>query len=200
MTAATPVEFEPAPAIRAAGEAIREEADAARRKVDEEVDLAAAVANAYGIALANGEDPLTYSTSQVGRRGGWENVSPFVGLTIVYRAWNAERGAPHEILPWPSQAKWVVAERMTETLGVPVSYADLTEAWSTIGGRQRAYSKPSSDTVAGAVLDVEKASDGKLVARRTRVDGKVAFLVRERRPSDPEAGTYRVGGIPEETV
>lgn len=201
MTPTSPVEFEPAPAIRDADYAIQQQAVEARRSVEAEVEVAVSVANEYAIHLANGGDPLDYKTTTDDRRGGYENVSPFVGLFVVYRAWNDERGAPHGVFPWPNKAKWAVAERLTETLGVPVSYAELGEVLNTVGGRKVGYGgRPSSEAVAKAVLEVERASDGALVARRAKVDGKVAFLVRERRPGDPEAGAYRVGSLPEETT
>lgn len=186
--------FDARAAVRAADEAVGLAAADAQAQLLREADEARDVAAVYAVRLEAGGDPTSYplpdSFKELRPRGGSGIVSPYVGLTAVYQAWNEGRGSANPLLPFRVNASdWRLCEHVAERIGEPVPYATLK------AGRM---SGSGSDAIAKLLLRFEDA--GHLVVRRAKVDGKVAFLVRERVPSDPEQGSYRYASIPEEAV
>ena len=169
--------------------AARDEIDRAVTAKHEQVDVEARqaeeVAEEYARRLAAGDDPLNYPLPDEGDRGGWRQnwrgrsdwlVSPYVGLRVVYAAWHEARGSRNPIEPFQNAGAFRIGERMAESIGTPVLYQELATLFT--GSR----AKVESDRIAKALLEFERAGD--LVVRRVKVDGKVAFLIRERRPDD----------------
>jgi hypothetical protein len=167
-----------------------------RDKVDADTRQALAFAWTYADHLAGGGDPTVYPEPDTNRwNGGSDYVSRFAGLEVVYDYWNAARGGRHSVRPFRNERAYRAIELLTREIGTPVSFADLSDAWKT--GRGYASERPSGDTIAKLALDCESPD---LVARKTKVDGKVAYLIRERRPDDPAEDSYRADAIPTEKV
>jgi hypothetical protein len=176
-----------------AEEAVGARWEEVRARIEAEAEEATELARQYADRLAAGGDPLDYpKPSEESRRTGRAVlVSAYLGMEVVYRQWNFARGGRHDVEPFQNGGRFRIAERLVEASPDPVTYADLCDLW-------RGGTKPSSDQVIKVALDIEER--GELVARRTKVAGKVAFFVRPRRPDDPPQGSYPAWALLEEKV
>jgi hypothetical protein len=156
-------------------------------RIREEEAFAIARAQEYARALAAGGDPREAIPGLDWKTRQRSIINPDLGIEAVYRVWNAARGGRNPYLP--TEGDFALAEYVAERIGEPVPYARLKN-------RRGSTMSSSSDRVAVVLLRFEEAGD--LVVRRTKLDGKVAFLVRERRDGDPPVGSYRSGSLPYE--
>lgn len=103
-------------------------------------------------------------------------------MYVVYRAWDERRGrlVPNPVNPLgrgvnAGDTAWLIAEHLLVHLGEPVAFADLKQ-----------YGSPTPARVIDLAMAVERTSDGKVVVRKTKRDGKAAYMLRERRDGDPD--------------
>lgn len=164
-------------AQEAADARIADRANAVREKLEADIALAETHAHEYATHLAAGGDPLVFP------KVGWSEgrgalVHQHTGTATVYRLWNEARGGLHGIVPMiDGTGEWKLAEKLCRSLGEPVLYADL---------KHLPGNGSSSSNVERVIRKVVESSEGKLVGRRTEVDNKVAFLVREPREGDAD--------------
>jgi hypothetical protein len=179
--------FDANAAFEAADEAVTALARSKHELLDAEAEEALVQARAYAEHLAGGGDPTDHPYPGRERSTGTTTsiTTGYEGLIIVYREWNRARGSANPVLPFNARELWRFCESVAENVGTPIPFEKLKRG-----------SFRSSDAILRVLFRFEEA--GALVVRRTRVDGKVAFLVRERRPDDPPLGAYRQGSIPEE--
>lgn len=177
---ATTTTFDSEAAIRVANEAVDEARNAKHNQLREEAEQIKIKAWGYADHLAAGGDPTEYPDE---RWAKGNILFPLLGLIAVYREWNRARGSRNPILPFREGRRYAIAERLFASFGEPVPYAEL----STLG---KGSIRTSSPEVAKIVGRIEEETEGEVVGRRTKVGGKAAFLLRDRRDGDPEVGSY----------
>lgn len=149
-------------------------------RVTRERDEAAEGARTYALHLADGGDPQKHPDNDRGGRWGETMlVDFFMPLHLVYRAWNTARGGTHDVSPVRNQKKWRVAELLHSRLGEPVLFSELKAEYDR-GSRFGT----GADDIAKAVL---KAQTDELIARKTKVGGKVAYVIRPKREGEEPA-------------
>lgn len=176
-------------AARAASEAVELKVQEQIAEVLEDGVGAKGASRAYAEHLAGGGSPV-----EIPGRAGTDVTLDRLGQRIVYRLWNVARGSRNPISPFSGSGKWRVAEALFDRLGEPITYAELCAIWkdgSTFG------TKPASEEMGRILLGIEGEQET-VVGRRTKVGGKVAYFLRDRREGDPDVGSYRYDEIPEE--
>lgn len=177
--------------LSAVAAAVSAHVDASVAKIEEtverEADLAVRLAEEYANHLAAGgaadELPAAPTT---GREEGSQFVHPTNVLQMVYRAWDDARGSGNPFSPVSSKVAWSLVEFALERgiVGSPILYADLHQRSKVALGRSTGW---DSDQIAKALAALQGDA---LVLRRTKVGGKVAYLLRERREGEEAVGRY----------
>lgn len=162
--------FDEAAALKSAEGSLSDQFNGVVERAEAARESAAALARAYAEHLkADGDPrehppvPSSYGASQL--------VNQEVGMNIVYRAWNVARGGTNPVSPVRNVNAWQVAEHMHEHIGQPVLLEDLRMIFNSQVNR-----KGTPDEVATAVMN---AQVGTLIARKTKVGAKVAYVLRE---------------------
>lgn len=165
---------------QAAGEAARAAAelrlDRVQEHLDEEYGLALQLAAEYADHLDTGGDPTDYPKPD--DRDRQQHGLVRVAREAVFDSWNASRERRSVSYPWGQGMpfRWIVQEYLLDRLGEPVPMAQLA--------RMRPSFKASPGDVADAAWSVQVATQGLVRVRKTKVDGKVAWLAREPQPGD----------------
>lgn len=189
--------FDQEAAVHVAAERVEEVVAERHEQLRGEAEAAKIAAASYAEHLADGGDP---TRTPEGTGGHFRNrsaiMSDLTGIVAVYRLWNLARESMNPILPFQNATRWRVAERLLEDVGQPVLYAEL----AAIGRAGNFGTRISSDEVQRAMREVENGLDGALVARKTKVEGKVAYYFRRRQEGDgAHEGDVR-GDVPEEAL
>lgn len=193
-----------ADAVTAAEKSIDELVVEVTETVGREAAAARAAAEEYALHLENGGDPTERPPSEI---TGTQFIYAMPYLNVVYRAWNEERGSRNPFSPITSMVAWVLVEHALEqgVVGTPVLYADLHKRSKT-ALRSSLRAGWDSDQIAKTLAALQGDD---LVLRRTKVGGKVAYLLRERRegevpvgrswdPNDPTRVVLWASDVPEE--
>lgn len=154
-------------------------------KIDAEVADANRAAAEYAEHLADGGDPAEFpqatelpsdggNSRLVSQRVGSRLVSYEAALAAVYDAWDEARGSrnPYNPLRHGLQ-RWSIAEYGEARIGQAVPLAEFQQ--NSLASLS--YRTTSSEDVAVALANLQGDD---LVLRRTKLDGKVAYLLRER--------------------
>lgn len=164
-------------------ERIREITDRAK----EEAGDAMNAARLYATHLEAGGDPTELPRRPDGDAAvRWSRDSELVsfsyGMQVVYKAWNQARGTRNPYSAVTEPKSWRIAEYAEARIGQPILYSDISAA----------VVRMTSDDIA-KVLAPLQGDD--LVLRRTKVGGKVAYLLRARAEGEEPAGRESGGRI-----
>lgn len=192
MTAAAEATaFDVDEAIRSAQIAVAEKEQEVRERASADAVAALAAAKAYAEHLAGGGDPTRPPRQENYYAARSQLVTTHLALFEVYRFWYEQTGQRNPVSPLGNGTAYKIADALLGRLGEPVTFAELAAVSGT---------RASATVVAKSVLALANAAKGELVPRKTKVEGKVAYLVRERRPDDadlwdPEynGGSWRPG-------
>lgn len=171
--------FDPTDATAAAGEDITKRKQELIDQLTAEAEAAEAAAQAYARHLTEGGDPTKQVGVDHGRRFGssrTEIMSQRLGLDSVYRVWNEARGSRNTIHPFSSPEAWKVAEALFESFGTPMLLADLKKVERNL----------TPDIVRRTLVRIADGTKCEVVPRRTKIDGKVAYFIRDRRDGDED--------------
>jgi hypothetical protein len=160
-----------------------------------DADAAVESVKLYAAHLASGGEPWVTPVERspfVERRNAI--VNEYVGLLAVYRKWNEARGVDNPLSPFGIVTKWMMAETFLEKAGTPVPLSDLPAHYG--------YVRATPSVIAETLKEIAVGRPD-LVPRKTKVNGRVAYYVRERRDDDPDTikdGRYSSFDIPEEAA
>lgn len=175
--------------------AVRQAAETVER-VRVQLDAAITLATQYAEHLEGGGDPLSFPPRFDGmtsyeRIKRVKLVSAEDALEEVARHWTASRDSRNVFLPTEGRTSFEIGEYVSERVGEPITLETFRSKWRR--------DMTTSMEVAKRLVEFEKRSDD-LVARRCKVKGKVAFVVRQRRNDDEvrELSMIRPSNIPEE--
>jgi hypothetical protein len=152
------------------------------------------VAKEYAEHLAAGGDPLGYpdiphESRYVGASA--RLISRTTGLIAVYERWNKERGSTNPVHPIQNHRPWRIGEYLHARVGEVVSLQTL----AMLGAGGNPQRKWTPNEVANAVVKVQTDA---LVVRKTKLGGKVAYVLRQRR-ADEELAEEVWGSVTLET-
>lgn len=173
--------FDPALAAERAARAIRERFAEVRDQAEAEMMAALAGAERYARHLAGGGDPREGFERPRGFRSGTEYVSGTVYLEQVYEEWNEARGSRNPFSPISHLQDYEIGEYGLAHVGEPVPFSTYRDDVASANVRRSVQ----SDTVARALAACQGDD---LVLRRTKVGGKVAYLLRERQEGEEFVG------------
>jgi hypothetical protein len=169
-------------AMTAAEAQVEVRQDEMAKRAEQEGKEALDHAQAYAEHLASGGDPTEV---QVPHGQGDKLVPVAFALGVVVREWDKARGSINPLMPFGNGASWLMAEHFLANVGTPVSYAEVAE----IGKR---YSRKASPTeVIDVLMDLERHGATGLIAAKTKVDGKVAYMLREPKEGEEPSIRYR---------
>lgn len=184
--------FDPAQATATADAAVQRRLDEIEEQIAQEAREARDAGRKYAEHLAAGGDPSRPPDSAGVYRGRSALVTDVLALLAVYRVWNEARGSRNPIAPIRTEKSWRIAEALFERFGEPIPFAELGGIGTT--GSFKASSSEVND-VLRTIADDTKAE---IIPRKTKVDGKVAYLIRDRRDDDPDYwddnGRWRIKG------
>lgn len=138
-------------------------------------------AGQYARHLAAGGDPTEYDDVPY-ERFSHTLLSRTLALNIVYVRWNKARGGTNPVSPIQAHTKWRIAEALHASIGTPVLFSEL----SALGNKHRGAS--SSDVMTAAA----DAQTDTLIARKVKLDGKVAYMLRVRVGEEEQAHNWNV--------
>lgn len=149
-------------------------------QLERELEEAIALADEYASHLAEGGEAWKYPQPERTHSGISHGLAR-AARASVFDSWNETRERKSVTYPWGERGnnaqRWVLQEALLDSLGTPVKLAELV---STRAGQ----GKPTPSDVASAAWGIQVATRGELRVRKTKVDGKVAWLVREPREGD----------------
>lgn len=136
-----------------------------------EYEEALQLADQYAEHLATGGDPTDYPKHD--DRDRHHHGLARVAREAVFDSWNGSRPRQSVSYPWGPDMPyhWIVQEYLLDRVGMPVPMSVL----STLARGRKA----SPGQVAEAAWSVQVATRGELRVRKVRLDGKVAWLVRQ---------------------
>ena len=169
----TTVPYSPADAAMYAKTMTEARLGEVQQHLDDEYEEALALAGEYADWLATGGDPTDYPKSSDRDRHNHGLIR--VAREAVFAMWNDTRPRRSVGYPWGQNQpwQWIVQEYMLDRVGRPVPLPEL----AALNRGQRRKGSPTE--VAEAVWSIQVATNGQLRVRKTKVDGKVAWLVRE---------------------
>lgn len=171
--------FDPAQAVASADAVVQRRRDELEQQIAEEANVARDAAREYAEHLAADGDPV--KTPDAGDRYEARStlITKRLAFVAVYRVWNEARGSRNLIIPIGNGPGWRVAEALFASFGQPVQYAELKKVGT--GGYGTGM---STNDVNGLLRQIADYSKAQIVPRKTRVDGKVAYYIRDRREGD----------------
>lgn len=175
--------FDPQTVLDATHDTLAERHVAVVERVTSEMDTAMEAARTYAQHLVSGGDPRDYPDQPYDRNAS-PLIQPTLGVVLVYNAWNKARGSTNPVVPVQNLSPWQVAEYMHTHLGEPVTFAALAEEYRRAYAKGGMSKKGSPDEVATAVIAAQTET---LIARKTKLDGKVAYVLREKREGEERA-------------
>lgn len=154
-----------------------------------EQDAAMEAALAYARHLANGGAPSVYPGVPYSSVANQPLIAVSFALVRVYHAWNAARGSTNPVVPIQNIPGWKVAEHLHSHVGEAVLFETLAEEGrvrSKRDDREFITKKLTPDEVANAVM---RAQTDSLIARKTKLGTKVAYVLREKREGEEAAAS-----------
>lgn len=174
--------------------------DRMQDELAEEHAEAVALAREYADHLSAGGDPTWYPKPT--QRDRHQHGLARVARVAVFDAWNQSRERRSVSYPWGQHQpyQWLVQEYLLDRLGQPVPVADLRKIGQTARGGSPAE-------VAAAAWSIQVDTRGELRVRKTKLDGKVAWLVRPAVPGHDDLydigyreGVYGTTALDEESI
>lgn len=171
-----------AEALKAQFDSVVERATVARNSSNE-------LAQKYAQHLFDGGDPREHPPTP-SSYGSGQLISQVVGMNLVYYEWNKARGSTNPVSPVQNVSAWQVAEYLHEHVGEPVRLETLRDIF-----RPGAARKGTPDDVANAVA---AAQTDALIARKTKIGAKVAYVLREAKDGEIRANASSYLGFSHE--
>lgn len=145
---------------------------AVQEQLDDEYEEALALAGEYADHLATGGDPTLYPKPHA--RDVHNHGLIRTAREAVFAMWNDTRPRKSVGYPWGQGQPfiWLVQEYLLDRLEQPVALAELRK----VGNNRVGTGSPNQ--IAEAAWSIQVATRGELRTRKTKLDGKTAWLVR----------------------
>jgi hypothetical protein len=175
--------FDPQAVLDTTHDKLAERHVAVVERVTGEMNKAMEAARTYAQHLVSGGDPRDYPDERYDRHAT-PLIQHTLGVVLVYNAWNKARGSTNPVVPVQNIKAWQVTEYLHTHIGEPVTYATLADEYRIAYESGGMSKKGSPDEIANAVI---AAQTDALIARKTKLDGKVAYVLREKREGEEAA-------------